>query len=77
MKLATISLENLDTACGGQNSTEAKGNIGVDLQGKAKIGIQGEFKSNRTNYATCLKTMAGAGAKPAEIAAACGKPGGS
>ena len=72
--LESISIEGLESACGGQNTSEAKGNIGVTAKG-VKVGIQGEYKQSNSDYATCLKTMSGAGAAPTVIAETCGKPG--
>jgi hypothetical protein len=73
--LQTISEHDLDRACGGNNSTEAKGNIGVTAKG-IQVGVQGEYRQSRTDYATCLSRMAGQGATPAQMAEFCGKPGG-
>jgi hypothetical protein len=80
--LQTIDLFLLERASGGAgegagpNQTNINGNISVETPVGIKASGQGSYQSAETDYARCLGLAAAGGAKPADFAAICGKPGG-
>jgi hypothetical protein len=80
--LQTIDLFLLERASGGAgegagpNQTNVSGNISVETPVGIKASGQGTYQSAETDYARCLGLAAAGGAKPADFAAICGKPGG-
>lgn len=87
--LQTIDLDLLTMASGGNgaspggftenagpNQMAVSGNISVETPVGIKASGQGSYQSAETDYSRCISSAVGGGAKPADFAAICGKPGG-
>jgi hypothetical protein len=85
--LETIDVITLDMVFGGEgeqpapetNTTDTNANIGVTVPtegGNIQVGVQGQHRTVRSNYAVCVDTYRRMGGNVTGLRAACGLPNG-
>ena len=73
-QLETLDLDNLESACGGDSSTNVSGNIGIKTP-KGQAGIQASYQGSQNDYSQCLNAGIKGKWSPSTIKDVCGTPG--
>ena len=73
-QLEAIELDSLESASGGDSSTNVSGNIGIKTP-KAQVGIQGGYQASQNDYSQCLNAGIKGKWSPSAIKDVCGTPG--
>ena len=72
--LIVLEPSDLESALGGQNTTQVQLGVQVPLKG-GNLNVGASGSNAESDYARCVRTVSGLpGAKPADIREACGLP---